>query len=247
MSDPAVGGPRLPQTFGEKISFSLPVIVVALILSIGISYAILAFINGNTRTELSTKLDEQEKKFTKDVGEVRKANDDLQKDLVALTAKTKTLEEEKTKMFAELNKMDDNYKAFRGDYSKFVDTQKDLDKGQNQDIQTTSANLKKVEDKVHYIDEKLKKLDEVAQDVLLLKTDTAGLKEEYKVLKGDLTAVRSKADVTEKDLADLSERARMFQLRVLAARAREAAEAARKTDLKNLLTRLEDVDVEEKK
>lgn len=247
MSDSAGGGSKLPQTFGEKISFSLPVIVVALILSIGISYAILAIINGNTRTELSEKLKEQEVAFTKKVDEVRKANDDLQKEVVALNTKAKQLDEERTKQAESITKMDTDYKGFRSEYSKFVDTQKDLDKGQNQDIQTTSTNLKKVEDKVHYIDEKLKKLDEVAQDVLLLKTDTAGLKEEYKVLKGDLTAVRSKADVTEKDLADLSERARMFQLRVLQARAREAADAARQTDLKNLLTRLEDVDVEDKK
>lgn len=247
MSDAAGGGPKLPQTFGEKISFSLPVIVVALILSIGISYAILAIINGNTRTELTAALKEQSDKLTKDLGEVKKANDDLQKEVASLTTKTKTLEDEKVKLVAELGKMGEDYKTFRGDYSKFIDMQKETDKGQNQDIQTTSANLKKVEDKVHYIDEKLKKLDEVAQDVLLLKTDTAGLKEEYKVLKGDLTAVKTKADVTEKDLADLSERARLFQLRVLAARAREAAEAARQTDLKNLLTRLEDVDTEEKK
>jgi hypothetical protein len=34
----------------------------------------------------------------------------------------------------------------------------------------------------------------------------------------------------------------MFQLRVLAARAREAADAARKMDLKALLNRLDDVE-----
>ena len=93
-----------------------------------------------------------------------------------------------------------------------------------------------------YIDDKLKKLDDIALEVADLKVNSGELKKEYLVLKSDLSSVRSKTDVTEKDLADLGERARMFQLRVLAARAREAADAARKTDLKGLLSRLDDVE-----
>ena len=238
----AGGGSRLPHTLGEKLGFSLPAIAIAMILSIGISYAILNSVNSNTRNDLTAALNQTRDSLTQKTGELQKQNEALETDLKALTTRAKTLEDENGKLSAALNKMDESYKGFRSDYSKFVDTQKDVDKGQNQDIQVTTSNLKKVEDRVHYIDEKLKKLDEVAADVLVLKTDTVGLKEEYKVLRGDLTAVRNKADVTEKDLTDLAERARLFQLRVLAARAREAADAARKSDLKNLLSRLEDVE-----
>ena len=67
---------------------------------------------------------------------------------------------------------------------------------------------------------------------------TAGLS----VLTSDLKAVKTKADATETDLADLGERARQFQLRVLVARAREAHDAALHSDFKNLLQRLDDVE-----
>jgi len=242
MSDTAGNGGVKSPGIGEKLSFSLPAILVALVLSIGISYAILNVVNSNTRKDLNDALKEQNDRLTNSIGELQKKHDLLEKDHTALVAKAKQIEDDKNQLAAALKATNESYTGFRAEYSKFVDAQKDVDKGQNQDIQVTSTNLKKVEDRVHYIDEKLKKLDEVAQDVLTLKTDNAGLKEEYKVLRTDLTAVKTKADVTEKDLTDLAERARLFQLRVLAARAREAADAARKTDLKNLLSRLEDVE-----
>ena len=92
------------------------------------------------------------------------------------------------------------------------------------------------------MEERLKKLAGIENDVLSLKSDTAGLKDEYKKLTGDLNAMKTQANVTEKDLADLGERAKQFQMRVLLARAREASEAARYGDIKSLLQHFEDVE-----
>ena len=243
----APNAPIAPPSLGQKLGFSIPAIVVALVLSIGISYAILSIINGNTRQELVAKMNDQETRLTTTIGELKKKNDDLQTELTAEQKKTKVLEEENSKKTEAINKMDLDYKGFRIDYSKFVDVQKSVDTTQNRDIATATDAVREVERKVKYIDERLAKVEESAKDIPQLKSDTAGLQKEYTVLKSDLVAVRNKADVTEKDLTDLAERARLFQLRVLAARAREAAEIARKNDLKSLLTRLEDIQDEEPK
>lgn len=244
MSDPVSTGPvqKVPQTLGEKLSFSIPAIVVALVLALGIGYAITAMVDGETRKFFATEMSNQKTLFDKKISETEKTLQDTQKELTDVSNKAKKLEDEKQKLATELTRVSTEFSKVAGDFSKFVEGQKDLDKSQTQDLGKHEANINSLETRVKYIDEKLKKLDELAKDVGDLKVDTAGLKDEYKVLKTDLTAVRTKADVTEKDLADLGERARMFQLRVLAARAREAADAARQVDLKNLLNRLDDVE-----
>ena len=170
----ADASPNTRPTLGEKLNFSLPAIAVALVLSIGISYAILSIVNGNTRQDLMTALQDKEKQLNIKIGELNKKNEDLDKEIAGLTDKTKKLDEEKAKLTEVVKKQNDEYAGFRTDYAKFVEAQKNVDKAQNEDLATNSTNIKKVEDRVHYIDEKLKKLDEVAADVMGLKTDTAG-------------------------------------------------------------------------
>jgi len=239
---PSASLPPKPPSIGEKINFSIPAIAVAAVLSIGISYLILYLVNNGTREDLTKAMKESETKLSTKLGEVEKTVNSLDKQVEGLNKTTADL----VKTLDTLNK----------DLDKFEKGQKVVDQAQNQSIATATENIatateaiastkdsiNKVDTRVHYIEDKLKKLDEIAQDVLTLKGDTTELKKEYTVLKGDLTAVRNKADVTEKDLYELGERARMFQLRVLAARAREAADAARKSDLKTLISRLEDVE-----
>jgi septal ring factor EnvC (AmiA/AmiB activator) len=240
MTDTA-GGAKVPQSFGEKLAFGIPAIIVALILSVGISFAIISSVNGKTMEEVNA-VNDKAKRLEGTLSEVKKVNDDLQKEVAMLTEKAKKSDETTKVLTTELTKVGSGLEKVANEYSSFVQQQATVDKTQNQDLGKHEANINALETKVRYIDEKLKKLDELAGDVNGLKNDVGGLKTQYVTLKDDLQKVRAKGEITEKDLADLSERARLFQLRVLAARAREAAEAARQTDLKSLLSRLEDVE-----
>jgi len=240
------GTPVLPQTFGQKIVFGVPAILVAFVLAVVASVIIVMVTNGKTRDELTaafkTDMAEMDRKNAEKLKEANAAREALQIEVKAMVDKTVTLEKEKTVLAENLGKAKESIEKVSGALSDFVKGQEALDTTQNKDITSTKKDLNELDKKVHYIEEKLKKLDEIAADVNGLKTDTAGLKEQYVTLKGDMKAVSQKAEITEKDLADLSERARLFQLRVLAARAREAADAARTMDLKSLLNRLDDVE-----
>lgn len=235
------GTPKVPQTVGEKLAFSFPAILLTLVLAVGLAYVIVAIIDGQTRemvegvkartTELETGL--------------KKVKDDttvLQASVKKLDEKTASLEKEKDRLVKALDEVNTSFVKHTEAYAKFVDTQAGVDKNQNQDITATANNVNTLETKVKYIDEKIKILDVLKADVDTLKTDTAGLKVESAKLRTDLTACRAKADITDKDLTDLTERTKLFQMRVLAARAREAADAARATDIKLLLQRLEDAE-----
>ena len=240
------GAPVLPQTFGQKIVFGVPAILVAFVLAVVAAFILVTITNNKTREELSAsfknELSELDRKNAEKLKETNSAREALQIEVKAMVEKTVRLEEEKKSLAENLTKAKDGIEKVSSTLSDFVKGQEALDQTQFKDIASTKKDLNELDKKVHYIEEKLKKLDEIAADVNGLKTDTAGLKEQYVTLKSDMKTVSQKADITEKDLADLSERARLFQLRVLAARAREAADAARTMDLKNLLNRLDDVE-----
>jgi len=236
------GGAKVPQTFGEKLSFSLPVILVTLVLAVGIAFAIVTIMDGKTRQALTDQIDEEKSLRTKEVGELKKTNADLQTEVTKVSKSNDDLGKANGKLKDELGKVGESLSKVANENQKYVESQVQVDKVQNQDISSNKDDINKVDRRVTYIEEKIKKIDEIAKDVEGLKGDTATLKQEYTVLRGDLDTTKKKADITDKDLTDLSERARMFQMRVLAARAREAADAARSTDLKNLLDRLGDVE-----
>jgi chromosome segregation ATPase len=233
------GGARLPQSFGEKLAFSFPAILVTFVLSVAVAVVVLVIVVNSAKTELTEQMDAKNKALKEAFETAQSA---LKKDLEGKVAVVQQKAEEldnnlqKTKLdVAEaklrIDKHETSLAAHEASIAKATET-------------TTKHEtvLAKHEEKLHYIDEKLAKLDEIKKDVDSLKSDTAGLQKEYQVLSGDLNAVRTKADVTEKDLADLGERARQFQVRVLLARAREASEAARNSDVKSLLQRLADVE-----
>jgi uncharacterized protein YlxW (UPF0749 family) len=235
------GTPRVPQTVGEKLAFSFPAILLTLVLAVGIGYVIVAVIDGQTR-EMVDKVNQRADALDKGLGDVKKDTQSLQASVKTLGEKTAKLESEKEQLAKKLDEVSGAFVKHAGDFAKYVDTQANLDTIQNKDISTTSKNLNAVETRVKYIDEKLKILDALAADVDSLKKETGTLKADGIVLRNDLTAVRNKADITDKDVTELSERTKLFQLRVLAARAREAADAARATDIKLLLQRLEDAE-----
>jgi len=242
----APAGSPAPQTFGQRMAFMWPGLVIALVLAIGVSYVVLYYVNKETEDKLvaaKADLESKNAKLGEDLKRVDTANKELKKDLEDTKAAASKLDENLKKLSEGLNKTSklvDDMVAL--DLSNFMKTSNKEVAGAKEDIKKHEQQIYTINQKVEYIDKRLKLLDELATDVNGLKSDTAGLKKDYEVLKGDMISVRKKADITEQDLASLDERARMFQLRVLAARAREAADAARQMDLKTLLNRLDDVE-----
>ena len=230
----------LPSSFGEKVSFGIPILLVGVIVSVAISFLILWLVKGDleeqikktnaalaTETSDRTKNDgEHVERFTKD----EKKADEIDTRVV-------TLNKEKEEIAANLKETSGNLKkaqeALTGIGKKLDET---IEEQRNKDTKQ-DANISDNTTRIKYIEDKIKKLDDIEKDVTFLKNN-AVLKEEFAVLKGDLEKVRSKGEVTAQELDVLTERARIFQLRVLAARAKEAAEAARQGDVKTLLSRL---------
>jgi len=244
MADAATpGGGRLPTTFGEKLSFAAPVLLATLVVSVLIAFVLVWVISGQLRTDFEKKTKDIEAEATatkKELSDEKKKTSDLQKkadELVAantkLESQSKELKEGLATTVKTLVQQGDSLTQVNKDLKTFIDGQKELDATQNQD-------LAKHDQKIKYIEEKLKKLDALETDVKGLKDVTGELKKEYVALKSDLGTVKAKGEITAQELDTLTERSRIFQLRVLQARAREAAEAARTGDLKNLLQRLEE-------
>ena len=65
-----------------------------------------------------------------------------------------------------------------------------------------------------------------------------GQPDRYVALRTDVNQTMERGNVTEKELNALSDRSKIFQLRVLTARAKEAEQAAREGDLQKLLVKL---------
>jgi F0F1-type ATP synthase membrane subunit b/b' len=230
--------PESSDTVGAKLKYSLPAIILALVLAIGISYLITYL--------TATKPLEEFKKETKDnFARVEKSLDDAKKDLGAkldaqgaqikdLQAATKSLGEKLDSVGKQLGDLATGYEKFRATTEKTVAEH-------GTDITETKGAVNKLDTRVVYIEQKIKLVDQLVVDVGNLQKDTTGLKEQAAALRADLTTTSKKAEITDRDLTELSDKVKLFQLRVLAARAREAAEAARNADLKTLLSRLEDV------
>jgi chromosome segregation ATPase len=123
--------------------------------------------------------------------------------------------------------------------SKVAEKQKEIDSEQNKDIAVTKEALGAVTQRLTYVERRMQVLDAMETDLKSLKGDTSALHGDLKNLRGEVLAVRDKGAATERELVDLDERTHLFQLRILTARAREAANAARKGDLNSLLDKLD--------
>jgi chromosome segregation ATPase len=244
MSD--ASGSRMPQSFGEKLSFSLPVILVTLVLSLGLGYVIVALTSNSLDKRLTAELDNARDELRKQVGEVTKKNEILDTQVATLTKENNEIKKVNTELEKRFNTDVEKVKVVSGEVRQNLEklrteTEK-TDTIHSKDIAENKDTINKVDTRLGYVEREMGKLKAIENDVKELKTDNKGLKEEYKILKADIAAVGQKADVTEKDLQDLGERAKSFQMRVLNARAREAVEAARASDLRQLLQRMEDVE-----
>jgi len=218
------------------------VVVVSVLLSVAVSalllWAVGSRIRDDVREEAKVDLKAETQSLRKQDAEAAKFNNTQQKaienhekSLVALRDEKEALKNDLKGTVQTLVKSQKTLVVISKRLDKFITAKDNVDAKQNETIGDNSR-------RIHYIEEKLKKLKAIESDVMALKSDTGNLKGQYVVLKKDLETVSKKGDVTEQEMARLGERARLFQLRVLAARAREAAEAARQGDLKKLLARL---------
>lgn len=251
MSDPAVPekteqqieGPSLPTTFGQKLSFMGPHLLCTAVLSVCVSYGLFWITSGSLSQRVKQQEDslrEKEKEFRKRISDTENANTQLFKSRDNFEMQIATLKEDKKELKVALKTTVENLGSaqkglenLNNNLSKYVkiDSQESVDAQQNARIGENST-------RINYVERRLKALEAIEADVMSLKKDTGNLKGQYSALTKDLKQVKEKGEVTHQELTVLTERSRLFQLRVLAARAREAAEAARQGDLKKLLARL---------
>lgn len=233
----------VPRSFGAKLWYMLWPLLITLVLAVGISLLVLWRWAIKLDERLVKEHDERVKveKVIKDDLEADKQELVKTKEVIAGQGKQITALEEDKKRLAEdlararesLASVSDLLKTTGDELKKFKVDQQEVDQKQRADIADNSR-------RITYVEREIKRLDTIEKDIVMLKDDTGTLKKDYTDLRRDLIEVRDRGAVTEVELNRLSERSRVFQLRVLAARAREAADAAREGDLKKLLARLSD-------
>jgi len=164
-----------PPSLVDKLVFSIPAIILSLLIAIGASYFIAKSADDETRNQLAaakTQLQDDNKKLGTRVSEAEQARQELQKTVVDLNGKVKTLETEKDEIKKNVETAAKNFDDFSKSLSSFAEETKKLDQSQSADLRKHEDNINTLETKIKYIDEKLRKIDELAQDVNGLKTDT---------------------------------------------------------------------------
>ncbi len=230
-----------PKSDRLSIRALLPAVIVAVAASTVLSAAMFWVLSSSIKEDLK----EQQASLKREKREIRgklaqaesttsKLLDNsksIRKELTALKEEKLILQAALTETTERLGRAHEGLVKVTNQISGLTEDQGKVDAGQN-------AEITKVSNRVTYIERRVKSLEALEVDVMSLKNDTGNLKGQYVTLKQDLEAVREKGDVTHQELETLGERSRLFQLRVLKARAQEAAEAARKVDIKKLLARL---------
>jgi hypothetical protein len=237
---PSGGG--MPKTFGAKTSFMLGPLVLFLIVGVGISFAILWVMAGN----LQEKLEKEEKRAqaaeVKLIGDLKKANDELvveQKKVVELTDDHKKLRKEKDELADGLKSTISSLEVVS---TTLQDTSKTLTKLKEDNEKTDAAQGTAIAEntaEITYLKEKVtNEFKKITAEIGLMKHVDKVLQGEYVALRTDVNQTMDRGNVTEKELNALSDRSKIFQLRVLVARAKEAEQAAREGDLQKLLVKL---------
>jgi chromosome segregation ATPase len=237
---PSGGG--MPKTFGAKTSFMLGPLVLFLIVGVGISFAILWVMAGN----LQEKLEKEEKRAqaaeVKLTGDLKKANDDL----AAEQVKVKDLTDKHEKLRKEKEELAEGLKSAIGSLetvsSSLQKTSTALEDFKTTNEKTDAAQGTAIAENTQQIAYLKKEVNDrftnITAEIGQMKHVDKVLQGEYVALRTDVNQTMQRGNVTEKELNHLSERSKIFQLRVLTARAKEAEQAAREGDLQKLLVKL---------
>lgn len=232
----------MPKSFGAKLSYMLGPLVLFLLLGVGISFVIAWVFNGQFQTKLEKQAKDSEKvqkalrndletankqietekanvvKLNNELGELKKEKEDLAKDLQSAVGSLQVVSGTLQKTSTALD--------------EFKETNKEKDQTQDNSIAENTR-------EIAYLKKDLdNRFEKITTEMGQMKHVDVLLKGEYVALRNDLNTTMQRGNVTEAELNKLSERSKIFQLRVLTARAKEAEEAAREGDLKKLLTKL---------
>jgi chromosome segregation ATPase len=242
MADTTEGS--FPNTFLGKLTYMAGPLVLTLLLAVGIGFLIVWVWAGKIDEKMKAEREERmkaEKALAADLDVAKKDfASKLDKQRQEFDTKVADLKVENDKLAGKLKdaeqtiiKVSDSLAATSRMFEGFKTEQKTVDSQQNTSIADNSR-------RIQYVEQQLKRLDAVEKDVDKLFAQDEEMQRHYVALRKELTLVRDRGAVTEEQLNGLSERTRVFQLRVLAARAKQAADAAREGDLKQLLARLTD-------
>lgn len=240
--DVTPSGGAMPRTFGAKTSFMLGPLVLFLILGVGISFAILWVMAGNLQEKLEAEQKRAKEAETKLTADLNTANTKLaeeQKKVEVLTDDHKKLRGEKEELAKGLK---DTISSLEVVSSSLQTTSKELAKLREDNEKTDSAQGTAIAantQEIAYLKKTVnEQFEKITADIGQLRHVDQLFKAEYVALRTDVNQTMERGNVTEKELNALSDRSKIFQLRVLTARAKEAEQAAREGDLQKLLVKL---------
>jgi chromosome segregation ATPase len=217
-------------------------LVLFLIVGVGISFAILWVMAGNLQEKLEIEAKRAKDVETKLTGDLKKANDDL----AAEQEKVKDLTEKHDKLRKEKDELADGLKSAIASLdvvsSSLQSTSKTLTELKETNEKTDAAQGTAIAEntqQIAYLKKEVNdRFEKITAEIGQMKHVDQVLQGEYVTLRNDVNQTMDRGNVTEKELNSLSERSKIFQLRVLTARAKEAEQAAREGDLKQLLVKL---------
>lgn len=237
---PVRGG--VPQSFGAKLSYMLGPLLLFMVLGAGISFAIGWVLHGKFQEKLDKQAEVAKKAQDALSNDLAKTNDALkvEKDnVVELEKKLDKLKAEKEDLATGLKNAIGSLEVVSGTLQKTSSALDDYKKANEETNQTQNTSIAENTRNIEYLKKDVNdRFEKIDNEMGQMKHVDTVLKGEYVALRNDLNTTMERGNVTEDELNKLAERSKIFQLRVLTARAKEAEEAAREGDLKKLLVKL---------
>jgi chromosome segregation ATPase len=220
------------------------VMVAALVVVIGVVYFIHDKNLTQTRDEFATqaKVNYQlQKKETDDA--LDKQKNAMMQEIATVTERNKKLEaanETLAKNLTDLsgvvrNFVEQEYKASKSQIEEKVASARGEIVKTNENVHNVEVSVKYLTDSVNGMKEKLNGLD---GQIGGLKTSSEELRKEQAALQAEIKSVEGKSGITDTDLKNLTDRTRLFELKVMTERAKQAADAARNNDYQSLFDKL---------
>src|ERR1700754_3283089 len=121
---------KVPQTFGEKLVFGIPAIIISLVLAVGIAFAIVSYFDNQMRDEVKkvkAELEEKNNKLAELLKEEQTKTVALQTQVKTLDEKTVKLAESHSSMAKELTAVASSTEKIALNLTEYKDGQKKMD------------------------------------------------------------------------------------------------------------------------
>jgi nitrogen fixation/metabolism regulation signal transduction histidine kinase len=116
---------KVPSTFGEKLVFGIPAIIVSLVLAVGLAFAIVSWFDQETRKHVQTvkaELETQTNALKEELASEKTKTAALQQQVVSLEAKSVKLAETTTTLATELKAVASGTEKVATDLTSFKRT-----------------------------------------------------------------------------------------------------------------------------